>query len=63
LQSSFLLLSLLWFPLDSLFVSSLPFFMIWGFFKAASNLSLSLSLSLSSCATTDWEFYDRFGIF
>ncbi len=47
LQSSFLLLSLLWFPLDSVFVSSLPFFMIWGFSKAASNLSLCLSLSLS----------------
>jgi hypothetical protein len=61
LQSSFLLLSLLWFPLDSLFVSSLPFFMIWGFFKAASNLSLCLSLS--SCAKKDWEFHDRFGIF
>jgi hypothetical protein len=28
LQSSFLLVSLLWFPLDSLFASSLPFFMI-----------------------------------
>lgn len=62
LPSSFLLISLLWFPLDSLFVSSLPFFMIWGFFKAASNLSLSLSAILCKDRLGIlWQIWDFLG--